>query len=34
MSKATDFKFGVRVHVDNFSKMNKKFQKMGVAWVM
>ena len=21
--KATDFKFGVRVHVDNFSKMEK-----------
>ena len=31
MSKATDFKFGVRVHVDNFSKMDKQnFRKW--AW--
>jgi len=24
MSKATDFEFGVQVHVDNFSKMDKQ----------
>ena len=31
MSEATDFKFGVRVHVDNFSKTANKISENGRA---